>query len=272
MRVDWFTFAAQIINFLILIWLLKRFLYKPILNAIDTREKRIENELAEAASKMAEARAEQEIFICKNRDLESRQSRLMKDAADDADNLRQRLFEETRSESERLRLKMQEGLRNELQVLNREIARRTHEEVFSITKKVLSDLAEANLEGQIVELFVTRLGKLDDGDRQRLKQLLRISSLSPSVRSAFSLSPDQRSALEISIHETFAYDGDIQYTADPHIISGIELTINGYKLAWSITDYLHSMEKSVESLISELAPAARTAGEADTDQPDNFRP
>jgi F-type H+-transporting ATPase subunit b len=41
MLIDWFTVAAQIVNFLILVWLLKHFLYKPILDAIDAREKRI---------------------------------------------------------------------------------------------------------------------------------------------------------------------------------------------------------------------------------------
>jgi F-type H+-transporting ATPase subunit b len=45
MLIDWFTVGAQTLNFLILVWLMKRFLYKPILNAIDTREKRIAKEL-----------------------------------------------------------------------------------------------------------------------------------------------------------------------------------------------------------------------------------
>ena len=38
MLIDWFTVGAQALNFVILVWLLKHFLYKPILNAIDVRE------------------------------------------------------------------------------------------------------------------------------------------------------------------------------------------------------------------------------------------
>ena len=37
MLIDWFTVGAQALNFIILVWLLKRFLYKPILDAIDAR-------------------------------------------------------------------------------------------------------------------------------------------------------------------------------------------------------------------------------------------
>jgi len=44
---DWFTVLAQIANFLILMWLLKRFSYKPVLDTIDAREKRIADLLKE---------------------------------------------------------------------------------------------------------------------------------------------------------------------------------------------------------------------------------
>jgi len=56
MLIDWFTVGAQVLNFLILVWLLKHFLYKPILNAIDAREKRIASELADADAKKSEAK------------------------------------------------------------------------------------------------------------------------------------------------------------------------------------------------------------------------
>ena len=56
MLIDWFTIGAQVLNFLILVWLLKRFLYKPILHAIDAREKRIAKELADADAKQSRSR------------------------------------------------------------------------------------------------------------------------------------------------------------------------------------------------------------------------
>jgi F-type H+-transporting ATPase subunit b len=67
MLIDWFTVGAQVLNFLILVWLLKRFLYKPILHAIDEREKRIAKELADADAKKAEAEKERDEFQHKER-------------------------------------------------------------------------------------------------------------------------------------------------------------------------------------------------------------
>ena len=51
------SFISAIINFLILVWMLKRFLYKPILDAIDEREKGIARQLADAEAKKAEKRS-----------------------------------------------------------------------------------------------------------------------------------------------------------------------------------------------------------------------
>ena len=66
MLIDWFTVGAQALNFLILVWLMKRFLYKPILHAIDAREKRITAELADADAKKADAQQERDEFQHKN--------------------------------------------------------------------------------------------------------------------------------------------------------------------------------------------------------------
>lgn len=66
MLFDWFTVGAQVLNFLVLVWLMKRFLYKPVLDAIDAREKRIAQSLADAALKDAAAQKERDEFQAKN--------------------------------------------------------------------------------------------------------------------------------------------------------------------------------------------------------------
>ena len=84
MLIDWFTVGAQALNFLILVWLLKRFLYKPILNAIDAREKRIAAELADADAKKAEAQKERDEFQHKNEEFDQQRAALLSKATDEA--------------------------------------------------------------------------------------------------------------------------------------------------------------------------------------------
>ncbi|MFD2146205.1 hypothetical protein [Mucilaginibacter antarcticus] len=93
MQINWFTVIAQIVNFLVLVWLMKKYLYKPILAAIDEREKKIAAELADAKSKMTEAKKEQDEFQQKNNDFDKHKKKLMDQATSDADKEREKLLD-----------------------------------------------------------------------------------------------------------------------------------------------------------------------------------
>jgi len=102
MLIDWFTVGAQALNFLILVWLMKRFLYKPILNAIDTREKLIAAELADAAAKKPKHKKDRDEFQHKNEEFDQQRAGLLGKATDEAKAERQRLLEEARKAADAL--------------------------------------------------------------------------------------------------------------------------------------------------------------------------
>ena len=249
MLIDWFTVIAQAINFLILVWLLKRFLYKPILNALDAREKRIAAELADADAKKAEARMEREEFKRKNEEFDQQRAGLLNKATGEAAAERQRLLDEARKNSEALRFKLQDTLRSEHQSLHEEIARRTRAEVFAIARKALTELAGASLEERMVEVFIRRLRELGSEEKGRLASMLKSPPVPVLVRSAFDLSPAQHSLIEGTVKETLAAEIQVRFEVVPDLVSGIELTMQGEKIAWSIADYLASLEKGVNELL-----------------------
>jgi F-type H+-transporting ATPase subunit b len=263
MPIDWFTVVAQLINFLILVWLLKRFLYKPILHAIDEREKGIATQLAQAEAKKAEAQKERDDFQHKNEAFDQERATLLKKATDEAKAERQRLLDEARKDADALRAKRQEALRNEQRNLSQEITRWTQKEVFAITRKTLVDLAATSLEEHMGAVFVQRLRALTGVAKEQLATSLKTSNLPARVRSAFDLLPEQRAALQKALNETFSADIHIQFETVPELVSGIELSANGLKVAWSIADYLATLEKSAGELLREDAkPESKTDLEA----------
>src|SRR5271168_198154 len=161
MLIDWFTVGAQALNFIVLVWLLKRFLYKPILNAVDAREKRIAAELADADAKMAEAQRERDEFLHKNEEFDQQRTSLLSKATDDANAERQRLLDDARKAADALSAKRGEAMRSDANNLNQAIRRRTQQEVFAIARKALSDLATANLEERMCDVFIGRLRTMD---------------------------------------------------------------------------------------------------------------
>ena len=251
MLIDWFTVGAQALNFLILVWLMKRFLYKPILHAINEREKRIAAELANADKKKAEAQKESDEFTHKSEEFDQQRAGLLKKATDEAKTERQRLLDEARNAADALSLKRQEALRTEGHNIQQAISRRTEQEVFAIARKALTDLATVSLEERMGEVFTRRLREMDSQAKAGLGEALRKASSPALVRSAFDLPPEQRAAIQNALNETFSAEIHIRFETAPDLISGIELTTNGQKVAWSIADYLVSLQKGIEELLKE---------------------
>jgi F-type H+-transporting ATPase subunit b len=251
MLIDWFTVGAQVVNFLILVWLLKRFLYRPILNAIDVREKRIAAELADAAAKQLGAQKERDEFQHKNEEFNRQRAALLREATAEAKAERRRLLDDARESAADLSAKRQEALRNEAHNLNKALSRRTQQEVFAIARKALMDLATTSLEERVAEVFIRRLQEMDGKTKADLTAALMTASNPALVRSAFDLPAEQRAAIQKAINEAFSGDIHVRFATAPDLISGVELTTNEHKVAWSIADYLVSLEKAVVDLLKE---------------------
>ena len=97
MLIDWFTVGAQLLNFIILVYLMKRFLYQPVLDAIAAREAKITAELADAAATKAKAHAQQSEFEEKNQAFDEQRAGLLSKATEAANTERERLLAEARS-------------------------------------------------------------------------------------------------------------------------------------------------------------------------------
>lgn len=255
MIIDWFTVIAQALNFLVLVWLLKRFLYKPILDAIDAREKRIALALAKAEAKKTEALQEKNDFQHKNEEFDRQQVTLLDKATDEAKAAGQKLLTEARLASDAYSVKRQEALQREQQSLNVEISRRMREEVFAIARKTLMELAGFSLEERMSEMFRRRLRELDDEEKENLAKVLKSSSSPLLIRSAFLLTAEQQSELEKALKETISPEINVRFETAPELISGIELTAGGQKIAWSISEYLDSLETSVTEIMQEMQEA-----------------
>lgn len=251
MLFDGFTVCAQLLNFLLLVWLLKRFLYRPVLEAIDAREKLIATQLQDAEQQKAAAGEERREFQRKNETFEDERESMLNGATQDVQRERLRMLEEARTEANTLRAGFTERLNNERQAWQCEIIHRTQREVFAIARQALQDLANASLEDQFVNILVRRLQELNSETRTRLIGYSRTATHPPVVRSAFELRPAQQDCIQSTLNATLGIQSTPRFETAPEIICGIELLLNGHKVAWSIADYLASVELSVGELPPE---------------------
>jgi len=251
MLIDWFTIAAQALNFLILVWLMKRFLYKPIRHAIDEREKRIAAELSSADKIKVKAQQERDEFKHKNEALDQQRAALLSKATDEAKIEGQRLLDQAHKAADALSVKRTETLRKDADTLSQDIRQRTQQEVFAIARKALTDLATVILEERMGEVFTRRLREMDGPAKTGLAQALKTAADPALVRSAFDLPEEQRAAIQNALNETFSAQIHVRFETAPDLISGIELSTNGQKVVWSIADYITSLEMGIDELLKE---------------------
>jgi F-type H+-transporting ATPase subunit b len=263
MLIDWFTVAAQAVNFLILIGLMKRFLYGPILNAIDAREKRIADDTAAAARLKAEAEKESGDFKKKNADFDAARARLTADAEAAAKTEGVRLLEEARQAANALSEKLRKASESSERELHEQVRVRTQRGVFAVARKALAELAGASLEDRLCEAFALRLRELDAAKKREFADALKAQTDSALVRSAFDLPPEARARVQKAANETFSADVRLRFEAAPSLIGGIELSTGGRKVGWTIADYLASVENAASALLKEKTkPDAASAPSA----------
>jgi F-type H+-transporting ATPase subunit b len=247
MLIDWFTVVAQGLNFLVLVWLLKRYLYKPVLAAIDAREKHITLVIADAESQKKAAEQQRLALAAKQAALDREAAAFLKQAEAAAAAERAKLLADARAEAGTLREKQMAALREDQTRLRGDIAHRAQQEVLAIARRVLEALAGASLEERMTAAFLKDLRGLDAPAKQTL--LAAFGAASDSVvRSAFDLTEEQRSLIQRAVDEEFSISSRLRFEVSAELLCGLELLVGGQKLSWSIADYFDGLEQRIAAV------------------------
>lgn len=249
MLIDWFTVGAQMVNFIVLVGLMKRFLFKPILLAIDAREQRVARELTDADASKAEAVKERDAFRVKNEQFDQERVELMNAMTAEVRAERERLLNEARLAADTLSAKLRATYRTEAQQLKTTISHRVQQEVYAVVRKVLSELASSSLEEQLCRVFTERLRQLDGPSKARIGEAIRSATTPSLVRSGFELSDAERTIIRQAVSEVFSMTSPIRFETTTNVICGLEFSVNGQKVVWSLVDSLSSLEKGISELI-----------------------
>jgi F-type H+-transporting ATPase subunit b len=250
MHIDGFVFFAQIVNFLILLFLLKKFLYGRIISAMDAREAKIAATFAEAEK--AREEASRSILMCEQKlqDIQSATDDMMNKARAEADAYRRDLMNRAREEVDEIQNRWTETLRSERENFFQELRRLTGTQVYAITRRVLKDLADMDLEQRIVQILTERIESMNRDERDRIQTLMTAGE-KITILSAFDIPPEAREKLNGLIGTSLGQDIEVAYERSEDVMSGYELRINGYKIAWSMKDYLDTLEEKFYHVLYE---------------------
>lgn len=237
MLIDWFTVGAQIVNFLILIYLLKRFLYKPILRAMDERERKIAGRLRDAEEKKRQAEEEARELAGQRQELEDSRNRMMAAARKEIEQWREEELAKAGQEVERARQAWRDSLEREQNDFIRRMKTALSSQVFRVAAKALRELADERLEAALVAVFIGKIADVvrTDGElaHEMGKRLL--------VRSGFALGDRQQKDVRTAVAELFP-GAEVVFEVAREVGYGILLVGNNRKIEWSLTRFMDEME------------------------------
>lgn len=252
MLFDWFTVFAQLINFLILVFLLQRFLYKPITKTIQTRQKQLETRWHQADKKQAAAEAEIASYQQKQQQLKQKEQEFLDRAQAQAEQKYDQLVQQARQEVQHKQATWEKAIAEQQQQFFDNLRQKLTQQVYKITSQALQELADVKLEEQAIANFLTRLQNLSQSERNNLAQSLQKSDNGLIIRSAFELTPQTRHQILDSLQQQSIYqDNNLKFTTTPDLICGIELQASDYKVAWNLQNYLQSFDQHLNDVFSQ---------------------
>lgn len=231
MSIDWITVVAQIANFLLLVWLLKRFLYRPILNGIDAREAEISKRMhsADEARRAADAAAAE--YRSQQEKLAAMQEHVVDQALQESASERERLLASAHAKVAEELADWHKQKERESQKFATALRRAGAETLLALTRKALHELADQTLEEAIVRHLVAQLQpiaiELDQAAGDSTEAVASTRDPLPTPARV-----QLRGEVERLLPAT-----ELAFTTDPEQSPGLILRIGGARVSWTIDSY-----------------------------------
>ena len=222
MKFDWWTFALQAANFLILVWLLQRFLFKPVKAIVARRKEEISHALTEAsAEKESAERLRQEIEAARSQ-IGAERQKMIDEARAQLSAERQRVVEEARSEAAKVRDQAVKRLDEERAAASSELFERTVALATNLAERLLRELGNPSIEQPFLGRVIDYLERLPAEERAKL--ISQSSASAVSVTTAHPLSVEDQSQWHEQLAKWLGPAFSIEFNADPALIAGVEVT------------------------------------------------
>jgi F-type H+-transporting ATPase subunit b len=259
--IDWITIAAQIINFLILVWLLKRFLYGPIMKAMAKREQKIRDRLNDAAETKRAAEAEAARLKEMREDLETQRQALIEEARSQAGQLRRKLESEAREEVDARLADWRNQVEDGRATFVADLRRRSVEHFYALAREALGGLANRSLNEAVADAFIERLPEIDLSAADKLRKQTAGNKTPLTIQTSFELSGHLKKRITAAIREQISPEAEVNYQIADDLICGIRLKAGGQTIGWTLAGYLDRLEERALAGIGDMPAIEKRAAE-----------
>ena len=264
------TLIAQVVNFLILVLLLRYFLYGRIVGAMDRREKKIASHFEAAEQKEQDAAKLAEKLQHQNAKFDEQRESMLAEARQQVDEQRQDLMRKARDEVHTQAGRWREDLERDKQAFLQEIRDKAGRQICAMVRQALGDLADTEIERAMVGVLIRRLAELSPDGRRELTEAMASDGRGLVVATAWDLPEDDRKKATEAVQQHLINDAKIQFETVPELICGIKLRAGGREISWTIASYIEGIQQQLAETIDQTiaVESQRTRAEADAPSAD----
>ena len=245
MELSWPTFFLEIINFLVLVWILKRFLYKPVLEAIAHRKAVIDKTLTDANAKEAGAQALVEQYQNRLADWENEKEKLRAGVAEEITAQRVKMMAALENSLKQEREKARVLEERRLNELKNQAEEEGMARGVQFTGRLLACAVCPELEARLVNLTLEDLPRLPEEQIKALRSVGQQAGVQVKVTSAFPLSAAQRSAIGGRLKEVTEDSVAVEFTEDSRLLAGLRISVGPWVLRANVEDELEFFAQAV---------------------------
>jgi len=254
MAIDAFTLIAQVVNFLVLLALLRAFLFRPVQRVMAERERRIAEEHAAAERARSEAEAAAQALADERESLVRERRERVAELEDEIDRTRVERLDQVRSEADAARAAWRDDLERSRRETADELRRLAPTLLADALRRGWHELADEALEGRAIGTFVHRLAELDDDTRAAL---VAAAARGPvALSTAFEPTREQREALTAALAETLGGAVEVAFERDPALVAGVALRAGDLRVGWSVDDHVTGLARAWAAATAESGRAA----------------
>jgi F-type H+-transporting ATPase subunit b len=224
------TFVIEIINFLILIWILQRLFYKPLLEVIAKRKQHIDQSLADAKKLHQEADELRSLY-------ENRQKLWMQEKKAALNALHQQIEAEKCAQMEKLHVELEQErqkakvtLTRQQQELQHQAEKQALQNGARFAGLLLQQAAGPELEARLFEMLIEHFALLPKACRLCLQMLEHKKAVAIKVTSVYPFTTELRQQLEKKLGSMINSPVNFQYYQDSSLIAGVRIDIGAWVL------------------------------------------
>lgn len=238
MELNWSTFLLEIINFLVLVWILKHFLYQPVLDVIARRRELIERQLTEAHQVQDEAESLKAQYEGRLADWDQERRHARDTLAQELDEERSRQLSALQASLEQEREKARVVQERQHAEQQRAIEHHALQQGAAFSSRLLGQASGPELETRLLTLLLAGLSELSETQMSSLRQQWGEPPDTIEVSSAFALSAEQRQKMEEALHRISGLTIPVRFTQDTELLAGLRIVIGAWVLAANVRDEL----------------------------------